>query len=380
MITVISFIDWYWPGYRAGGVLKAFANQVAQLEGHFYFKIITRNVDYQHDEPYDNVRSDAWNKVASNAEVYYLSAQNLNYGNLKRLVNDTDFDVAYIHGIYSPWFSILPIHMVRRKGAKRIVVSAHGMLGRHALAVKSGRKQLFLKLFRTLGYYRELVFHAANEAERDDVLTLMGKKTKVVVAEELPMKVHLPEWQARTKTPGELNLCYIARIAPEKNTAFAIECLTQIKKGQVQFNIFGPVYEKAYWDECQNHIARCPANVSVSYHGSLDGARVLETLRSHHAMFMPTTGENFGHTILESFMAATPVIISQNTPWRDLESIKAGWDISLTDKLQFANVIERLASMDQNEYNELSQGAYKKAQAFLSDRTIIQQNIQLLMP
>lgn len=380
MIRVISFIDWYWPGYRAGGVLKAFSNQVSHLEGHFYFYIITRNVDYQHEEPYDNVISNQWNKVAPNAEVFYLSADKINYGTLKQLVNQTDYEVAYIHGVYSPYFSILPIHLVRRKGAKKIVLSAHGMLGRHALAVKSAKKTTFLKLFRALGYYRNVVFHAANQAEADDIRQAMGQNARVVIAEELPMKVNTNAWEPRPKKPGELKICSIARISPEKNTAYAIECLNKCRSGQITYDLYGPVYDKEYWEKCTQLMTHAPENVTINYKGSLQGDKVLDTLKQYHAMFLPTTGENFGHTILESFMAATPVLISQNTPWRNLQQMQCGWDLPLEQQNEFVRVLENLAGMDQSAYDAWSEGALQKAVHFLSDNTIVDQNVKLLMP
>ena len=36
-------------------------------------------------------------------------------------------------------------------------------------------------------------------------------------------------------------------------------------------------------------------------------------------LILPTKGENFGHVIAESLSASLPVIISQNTPWRNLQ-------------------------------------------------------------
>ena len=40
-------------------------------------------------------------------------------------------------------------------------------------------------------------------------------------------------------------------------------------------------------------------------------------------MFLPSKGENFGHIIMESLAASTPVIISDLTPWKDLENARA---------------------------------------------------------
>jgi len=377
MKIILSFIDWYLPGYRAGGTLKAFANQVAHLEGIYHFRIITRNTDYCETTPYDSVKSNQWNRIAPNAEVYYLSADNTSHSSLKKLVNSIEFDSVYIHGIYSLYFSILPILLSKKHKPERIVVTAHGMLGKHSLSVKGSKKKLFIKAARFAGLYKGVVFHAANKAEADDVQEVMGGNSKVIVAEELPMKILLNEWKPRLKSENELRLVSVARISPEKNTRYALEVLLSCKQGNIIYDIFGPVYEEGYWNECLEIISKMPDNIKVNYHGSLPGEQVLEKLSNYHLMFMPTTGENFGHTILESFMAATPVLISNKTPWLNLSDKKAGWDIPLNNSDLFVQTIEYLAALSQDDYNIHSQKALELAQEFMNDKSILKQNIRL---
>ncbi len=379
MKTVLSFIDWYLPGYKAGGVLKAFANQVAHLNNEIHFKIITRNTDYMEDTPYENVKSNAWNSIAHNADVYYFSVDQLNYKNLKLLTETTHFDVAYIHGVYSLWFSILPLYLTKKKKCQHIIVAAHGMLGKHALSVKTKKKLTFLRITKLLGLYNRVFFHAANHLEQQDILLTIGKNTKTIIAEELPMKIELDAWQQRTKQSGVLNLCTIARIAPEKNIAYAIEILLKCKVGKITFDIYGPIYNQEYWNQCLNLINQCPENISVNYCGSIPGEEVIAKLKSYHCMFLPTTGENFGHTILESFMAATPVIISNNTPWKNLKEHQVGWDLELNNQQSFVTTIENLSAMDQINYDHLSKSADKYAKAFISENEILAQNIRLFL-
>jgi len=377
MKIILSFIDWYLPGYRAGGTLKAFANQVAHLEGIYHFRIITRNTDYCETTPYDSVKTNQWNRIAPNADVFYLSADNTSYSSLKKLVNSIEFDSVYIHGIYSLYFSILPILLSKKHKPERIVVTAHGMLGKHSLSVKGSKKKLFIKAARFAGLYKGVVFHAANKAEADDVQEVMGGNSKVIVAEELPMKILLNEWKPRLKSENELRLVSVARISPEKNTRYALEVLLSCKQGNIIYDIFGPVYEEGYWNECLEIISKMPDNIKVNYHGSLPGEQVLEKLSNYHLMFMPTTGENFGHTILESFMAATPVLISNKTPWLNLSDKKAGWDIPLNNSDLFVQTIEYLAALSQDDYNIHSQKALELAQEFMNDKSILKQNIRL---
>jgi glycosyltransferase involved in cell wall biosynthesis len=209
------------------------------------------------------------------------------------------------------------------------------------------------------------------------VKSSLGSSVKVLIAEELPMKMALSEWRARPKVSNNLKMCSVARISPEKNTLYALERLLQVKNSKVTYDIYGPIYNDNYWVQCKKVIERMPENINVNYMGSIQGEKVLETLANYHVMFMPTNGENFGHTILESFMAATPVIISQNTPWKSLELVNAGWDLSLNMPQNFVAVIEKLAEMDQESYNLWSESALNYADKFMKNNSILEQNIKL---
>jgi glycosyltransferase involved in cell wall biosynthesis len=158
------------------------------------------------------------------------------------------------------------------------------------------------------------------------------------------------------KKSGELRLVSIARIAPEKNTLFALECLKNYKyKGKIEFNLYGSIYQQRYWQLCKECIEKIPSNISVIYHGELNNTKVSGVLEENHFLFLPTKGENFGHSILESFLAGSPVIISDQTPWRNLEDLNTGWDLSLQHPEIFAERIQESIDMDANEYSKMSE-------------------------
>ena len=56
-------------------------------------------------------------------------------------------------------------------------------------------------------------------------------------------------------------------------------------------------------------------------------------------------------------MAGRPVVISDQTPWRNLTEKQAGWDLPLADQAAFAETLTRLAAMAQDEYDKLCRGA-----------------------
>ena len=69
--------------------------------------------------------------------------------------------------------------------------------------------------------------------------------------------------------------------------------------------------------------------------------------------FLPTHGENFGHSIVEALSAGKPIIISNSTPWRDLRMQNIGWDIPLENEGQFRKVIEYSATMNNLQYQRM---------------------------
>ena len=54
-----------------------------------------------------------------------------------------------------------------------------------------------------------------------------------------------------------------------------------------------------------------------------------KNLFEYHFFILPTLGENFGHVFIEALAAGCPLIISNRTPWLELEKKGIGWDIPL---------------------------------------------------
>ena len=153
-----------------------------------------------------------------------------------------------------------------------------------------------------------------------------------------------------------LKLLYLGRIAPEKGTLEAIKSLASIK-GAVALQIFGTCYNQAYWKACQAQIALLPDNCRVHYGGTLqaDSLAFYNAIDQSHALLLPSHGENFGHSIVECLSRGRPVIISTNTPWQNLATVKAGMDVSLS---QLSTCIDQFVNFSQNEYNQWVRGAY----------------------
>jgi glycosyltransferase involved in cell wall biosynthesis len=367
---ILVFIDWFYPGYKSGGPARSMVNMIERLGNEYEFYVVTRNTDYMESTPYDRPVNQ-WVDGVGGCRVYYIESRGFGLGTLRKVIASKTFDIAYVNGIYSLWFSIVPLLLLRFYPI-RMIVGVRGMLAQSAINVKRGKKEVFLKVARWLGLYQQVMFHATNAREADDVKRVLGKRVKVMVADNLP-GVLAPSPATIHKLPGKIRLVALARIAPEKNSLFALQCLMNIPQSiQVELNLYGQIYDSGYWIDCQNVIAQLPAQVNVNYMGMVPADEVNGILAAHHALLMPSQGENFGHVILECFMAARPVLISDQTPWRGLEDNQSGWDLPLDHPEHFTNTIIKMAKMGQEEYDEWCNGAYGMAERFVNNERVLE--------
>jgi glycosyltransferase involved in cell wall biosynthesis len=208
------------------------------------------------------------------------------------------------------------------------------------------------------------VFHATDEAEKKYIQDVFGKEASVVVAANFPNTLQVQPVQK--KEPGFLKLASIALISPMKNILMVLEALSswqlavgnkQLAIGKIEYDIYGPVKDKKYWEQCETRIKKMPANIIVNYHGDIAPDKITDALAASHVFILPSKSENFGHSLYEALSAGRPVITSNNTPWIKLEAAKAGVNVSLdgTDELQKS--IAFFAAMSRDELEVWSTGA-----------------------
>lgn len=351
---LLIFIDWYKPGFKAGGPIRSISNLVDQLHEKANIFIVTRNTDYLETTPYTTVKTDNWNTI-DGAQVFYLSQKNTTPKTIKNLIQEINPDSIYCNSLFSYYFSLLPIY-IARKLKIRTILAVRGMLSKGSLDVKIRKKTFFLQSAKFIGYFKNIVFHATTNDEKKDIENTFGVDAKIIVVNNLLQK-DLINFHKKQKNSNELKLVSVARIAPEKNTLFAIKVLNYCKSNIV-FDIFGPIYNTGYWSKCQIAIKQLPKNIVVNYKGALNHDEIDVTLQNYHTLFLPSTGENFGHIIIEAMQNSCIPIISDKTPWRNLEKQKIGFDLSLEKKELFAEKIDFLAKMSSDEYNKYAQNTY----------------------
>ncbi len=355
---ILIFIDWFLPGYKAGGPIRSTVNIIEQLFEDFDFYIVTSDRDLGDESPYKNIIT---NKTEDNGKykVVYLSPENQNKKTCLKLFEEIKPDKVYFNSLFSVKFTLLPLYFIKKRmPADSIILAPRGMLGNEALELKKIKKNIFLKLGKLSGLFSGILWHATTSDEAGDIKKVFTG-AKVVIAENIPQP---PPAYSQKEKKDVTKFIFISRISKKKNILYAIKILNKLKTGSsIIFDIFGPAEDKNYEQICKTEAESSSGNISVNFKGEIAHNNVIKTLKNYHFFLFPTLHENYGHAVFEAFSAGCPVIISDKTPWKNLEEKKIGWDINLQDKDKFRKVIQKCIDMTQEEYDKMSLNAFNFA-------------------
>jgi glycosyltransferase involved in cell wall biosynthesis len=372
---ILMLIDWFAPGYKAGGPIQSCLNLVHALKDDYDIYVLTTDTDHGESQPYNNIRSNEWIDFDASVKIFYAKKKELGFSQIEEQIKKVQADFIYLNHLFSPYFVIYPLWLkFKKKIAGKLILSPRGALYDSALSSKSYKKKPFLFLFKTLGIYKSILFHATTERE-NRAIQQQFPGANSIISENLP-NLDQPVFTSCTKTEDNVKCIFIARIVPIKNLLFALNILQYIK-ANVQFSIIGPIEDEAYWNECKKKIARLPGNVSVDYHGPKKHDELTTILQQHHLFILPTTGENYGHAIFEALLAGRPVLISDQTPWLDLSASNAGWDLSLNNPAAFTAIIEQVAAWRQHEFDAIALSAWQYAKNNIPARDYKKQYLKL---
>lgn len=373
---VLICIDWFEPAYKAGGPIRSIKNLVELLKGDFDFYILTSDRDAGDTKPFDNIPLNCW--IAKDGySVFYLSKEKQNYRSFSGLLTERQYDRYYFNSLFSYKFTLLPLMILKKNRLDpKAVLAPRGMLGEGALQIKSTKKKLFINLSKVFGLYGNITWHASTKLEEAEIVEQFGEGAKIKVAQNVSQKL---DSITSLEKGRKSRFIFLGRISPKKNLLEAISFFKDMRfdDKQAEFHIYGPIEDEEYWESCQEEILHLNSGVEVKYKGVLGREELYAVLSGYHFMLFPTKNENFGHNIAEALLCGVPVIISDQTPWRNLGAFKAGWDIPVGNKPQFIETIKRAIAMENAEYQQWRKASRKFAEERLFSEEVYLRNKEL---
>ena len=349
-ITV--FTRSYPPAFLRGGPARSVHAIVQALAAEFRFSVITSAFDDVAAGPMRSVKPDRWTAL-DHAMIWYDSEHRMPVRATVRFLKKTEPQLIYLNSLFDYRFAILPLLIARTAYSKvPIILAPRGELSIGALTLKRWKKRAFIAAFRSLRLHQVVTWHASTSEEKKDIERTFGTSVESHIAVDLRAGLFGAEagnesFQGLPEGSTDGALVFFSRIVPKKNVAAVIQAMPLVK-GSARLTIAGPIEDTKYWNKCLALIENMPDSKLVSYWGTVEPHEVVDFLARFDLFVFPTLGENFGHVVLESLMAGTPVIVGRDTPWHQVVASGAGWLCDPNSPDEIAELIQRFLSLDKH--------------------------------
>ena len=340
-MKILIIMGGFFPGKEFGGPPVSVDNFCSLLSGYVCCYVVTHNHDLGETTPYSGIK-DGWND-RGNAKVKYVRDSKYNSRTFEGVIREIQPNYIYLQGLFQD--CIFPCLWLAKKHHINVVLAPRGELCKGAFR-KKYKKLPYIAILRMMSLLKEVHFQSTSEEE-----TLAIKKYLGVSSERIHLLTNIPSIphdlpDRMVKDAGVGRFVFVSRILWKKNLLSAIEFLSGVE-GKAVFDIYGPKEEENYWVKCENAISKLPGNVTVNYRGVLNHEEIHKVFSQYDAFLFPTLSENYGHVIAEALVAGCIPIISDQTPWNDINVKGAGWALSLSDENRFRQVIQEVVNMDE---------------------------------
>ena len=360
---------WYLPATKSGGTVRSVYGLVNSLKDDFKITILTSDRDLGAMEPYKDIE---FNTLLSKDRVSIVYLSKLSIFNFYKYTQLAKPNVIYINSFFDITTQSIMILKFLKLIKIAIVIAPRGELASGALSIKTTKKRVYLWFYKLFNLSKNIIFHSTSKEDFIDIQNIFPyNKVELIqnIKEQNNETYILPN-----KKKNQLKMVFLSRIVPIKNLLYGLEVLQRVEvNGTIIFDIYGPNEDKIYWEKCQKIIKMLPDNIKVSYRGFAEPDIIDKILSNYHLFFLPTRGENFGHAIVEAMQVGLIPLISDKTPWRNLDSFDAGFSLELKKPDIFLESIKRVLLFDNDEFLRWSQNVkeyiYKNVD---SDRTIQQ--------
>jgi len=228
-------------------------------------------------------------------------------------------DVVHLTAVYSP--PTIPTLLICRVLGKPIMWSPRGSLQRWEWTTKPRAKRMWEQACNMLLSRNKCVMHVTSEEEGAESMARISNAGIVVVPNGVNIPGSLP---AREWVPGGLlRLLYLGRLHQIKGIENLLRAMKLINDETITLSVCGNG-DEAYSTRLQALQHELGLETRVSFKGHVDGVDKLEAFMNADVCIVPSFTENFGMVVAESLAHGVPVIASQGTPWKEVETHGCG--------------------------------------------------------
>lgn len=238
-----------------------------------------------------------------------------------KLLREIKPDIVHINCCWLPQCAWAQLWA--QESGYKVILSPHGMLepwiiSRHYWT----RKLPALLLYQKKAIKKADCLHATAESEKENLLKLGYNNRIEIIANGIDVEniIMRTNWQRKKQ------ILFLSRIHVKKGIEFLLKAVAELKKELTGYmvHIVGEGDEH-YINTLKMECQRLGIESMINFSGGVYGEQKWSLFRDADVFVLPTYSENFGIVIAEALASGTPVITTNGTPWKELNSQHCGW-------------------------------------------------------
>lgn len=229
-----------------------------------------------------------------------------------------------------------------------LISSPRGTLSDVALKRSKWKKKIARYLGQNLAFNQTSMFHTTAKHETYDVKKYFPKKPVI----EIPNGIDIPEIFHCKKNINSKKMLFLGRLHPIKGIENLIDAWSLLENSYLDWSIdivgTGTI---DYENKLKLRIRKLKLK-NIKILPPVYGKNKNLAYQNANIYILPSYSENFGMTVAEALSNNTPVITTNQTPWKDLNKMNSGWCIEVgVDPLK--NLLNKVLNKSNVELSEM---------------------------
>ena len=322
--------------------------------------------------------SDEKNEVIDNGDLTWINGRlngprklMFSFGMLKKLLDSNfvcKFDVIHLNNLWN--FPALIAWYSAQKFGIPLIISPRGSIYKWSLSQGYTHKRIALMLYQKKMLKQAALIHVTDLSEMD-ALKDLGISTKHLV---IPNGINWSQGVSDSECADcvlrsniysdRRKILFVGRIHMKKGLDLLITAFSELFEifPEWDLHIVGSIEDNDnYIMYLKKLINESAGSGRIFFHGELIGLEKNKFYRNSNLFVLPSHSENFGISVAEAMVNSLPVITTNNTPWKELDIINAGWSIDLS-KDNLKNALNHALSLDNETLKSMGENgkAYVK--------------------
>jgi glycosyltransferase involved in cell wall biosynthesis len=266
-----------------------------------------------------------------------------------------NFDIIHIFGIWMPFSNI--IIYLARKMKKKIIVSTIGYLEPWSLNQSKIKKKIAWNLYQKKFLEICDFIHVTSQQEFSSLLKINLNKVKIFFIRHGKINKIYPEFEI-SKNKKKKTALFFSRIHKKKGLLELIDAWNSLNPQHWELEITGPISDLNYKKIIEKKLIEY--NLEKKIHFStpvFDEYSKKSKIFSSDLVILPSKNENFGFSICESMFVNRSVLCSSETPWQEINNLRAGFCLPLNSKDEISLALKKIFSLSDDQLSIIGNNA-----------------------